>query len=264
VFVDSHCHLDRLELDKLAMDLPSVLAKATAEQIEHLLCVSVSLAEYPAMAELVAPFSQVSVSCGEHPLHQQDVLDVELLLKLAADPKVVAVGETGLDYFYSPDTKQLQQQAFISHIEVANQLQKPLIIHTRDAKADTLALMRQYQADRCGGVLHCFTEDWDTAKAALDLGFYISFSGIMTFRNADALREVVRQVPIDRLLIETDSPYLSPVPFRGKTNQPAYVSAVAAAVAQVREVDIGTIARHSTENFYRLFSLARRNAHAKA
>jgi TatD DNase family protein len=264
VFVDSHCHLDRLELDKLAMDLPSVLATAKAEQIEHLLCVSVSLAEYPAMAELVAPFEQVSVSCGEHPLHQQDVLDVELLLKLAADEKVVAVGETGLDYFYSPDTKDLQQQAFISHIEVANQLQKPLIIHTRDAKADTLALMRQYHADRCGGVLHCFTEDWDTAKAALDLGFYISFSGIMTFRNADALRDVVRQVPIDRLLIETDSPYLSPVPFRGKTNQPAYVSAVAAAVAQVREVDIATIARHSTENFYRLFSRARRTEQAQA
>lgn len=260
MFVDSHCHLDRLELDKLAMDLPAVLANAKNEQIEHLLCVSVSLAEYPAMAELVAPYPQVSVSCGEHPLHQQDLLDADLLLKLAADPKVVAVGETGLDYFYSPDTKALQQQAFISHIEVANQLQKPLIIHTRDAKADTLALMRQYHAERCGGVLHCFTEDWDTAKAALDLGFYISFSGIMTFRNADALRDVVRQVPLDRLLIETDSPYLSPVPFRGKTNQPAYVSAVAAAVAQVRSEDLTTIASHSTANFYRLFPLAKRDS----
>ncbi|MFN6970573.1 MAG: TatD family hydrolase [Rheinheimera sp.] len=258
MFVDSHCHLDRLELDKLAMDLPAVLAKAKTERIEHLLCVSVSLAEFPAMAELVAPYPQVSISCGEHPLHQQDNLDAELLLKLAAKSNVVAVGETGLDYFYSPDTKALQQQAFVSHIEVANQLQKPLIIHTRDAKADTLALMRQYRAEQCGGVLHCFTEDWETAKAALDLGFYISFSGIMTFRNADALREVVRQIPIDRLLIETDSPYLAPVPFRGKTNQPAYVSAVAAAVAEVRAEEITTIAHHTTENFYRLFALANR------
>ncbi len=258
MFVDSHCHLDRLELDKLGMDLPAVLANAHKELIEHMLCVSVSLAEFPAMAALVAPYPQVSVSCGEHPLHQQDVIDAELLLQLAADPKVVAVGETGLDYFYSPQTKQLQQQAFISHIEVANQLLKPLIIHTRDAKADTLALMREHQAERCGGVLHCFTEDWDTAKAALDLGFYISFSGIMTFRNADALRDVVRQVPLDRLLIETDSPYLSPVPYRGKTNQPAYVSAVAAAVAEVRSETLHTIASHSAANFYRLFPLSKR------
>ncbi len=258
MFVDSHCHLDRLELEKLGMDLPAVLQAAKAQQVEHMLCVSVSLAEFPAMAALVQNYPQVSVSCGEHPLHQTDVLDVALLQQLAADPKVVAVGETGLDYFYSPDTKQLQQEAFISHIEVANQLNKPLIVHTRDAKADTLAILRQYQAQRCGGVLHCFTEDWETAKAALDLGFYISFSGIMTFKNADPLREVVKQVPLDRLLIETDSPYLAPVPYRGKTNQPAYVSAVAAAVADIKGVSIEQLAKLTSENFYRLFPLVKK------
>jgi TatD DNase family protein len=247
-----------LELDKLAMDLPAVLAAAKAQQVEHMLCVSVSLAEFPAMAALVAPYRQISVSCGEHPLHQTDVLDADLLLQLAARPEVVAVGETGLDYFYSPDSKMTQQQAFISHIAVANQLQKPLIVHTRDAKADTLAILREHHAERCGGVLHCFTEDWDTAKAALDLGFYISFSGIMTFRNADALRDVVRQVPLDRLLIETDSPYLAPVPFRGKTNQPAYVSAVAAAVAELRGLPVAELAAITTDNFYRLFRAVNR------
>jgi len=255
LFVDSHCHLDRLELEKLGMDLPAVLQAAKTQQVDHMLCVSVSLAEFPAMAALVQPYPQVSVSCGEHPLHQTDVLDVALLQQLAADPQVVAVGETGLDYFYSPQTKQLQQEAFISHIEVANQLNKPLIVHTRDAKADTLAILKQYQAERCGGVLHCFTEDWETAKAALDLGFYISFSGIMTFKNADPLREVVKQVPLDRLLIETDSPYLAPVPYRGKTNQPAYVSAVAAAVADIKGVSIEALAKLTSDNFYRLFPL---------
>lgn len=240
------------------MDLPQVLQAAKTEQVEHMLCVSVSLKEFPAMAALTQPYSQISVSCGEHPLHQTDVLDVPLLKQLAADPAVVAIGETGLDYFYSPQTKQLQQDAFVSHIEVANMLKKPLIVHTRDAKADTLAILRTYQAERCGGVLHCFTEDWETAKAALDLGFYISFSGIMTFKNADPLREVVKQVPLDRLLIETDSPYLSPVPYRGKTNQPAYVSAVGAAVATLKGVSVETLARQTTDNFYRLFSLVKR------
>ncbi len=166
------------------------------------------------------------------------------------------MGETGLDYFYSPDNKLTQQQAFISHIAVARELNKPLIVHTRDARQDTLALLKAEQANDCGGVLHCFTEDWDTAKAALDLGFYISFSGIMTFRNADVLRDVVKQVPLDRLLIETDSPYLAPVPHRGKTNQPAYVSAVAAAVASLKQVSVEELAHQTTANFFRLFPKA--------
>ncbi|WP_337880611.1 YchF/TatD family DNA exonuclease [Rheinheimera sp.] len=253
MFVDSHCHLDRLEWDKLALTLDEVVAQAAAAQVEHMLCVSVSLAEFPAMKQLVEKYPHVSVSCGEHPLHQTDCVDPALLLRLCQDPAVVAVGETGLDYFYSPDAKQTQQQAFVSHIDVARQVAKPLIVHTRDARADTLNLLRHHHAEQCGGVLHCFTEDWETAKAALDLGFYISLSGIVTFRNADSLRDVAKKVPADRLLIETDSPYLAPVPYRGKTNQPAYVSAVAACIAEQRAVSVETLAAQTTENFYRLF-----------
>lgn len=256
LFVDSHCHLDRLELDKLGLTLQQVLDNARQRQVEHLLCVSVSLAEYPAMAELVAPFSEVSVSCGEHPLHQTDSVDAELLLKLAAQQQVVAVGETGLDYFYNPDSKLSQQDAFVKHIHVARQLQKPLIIHTRDARADTIALMKAHAAADAGGVLHCFTENYEMAKAALDLGFYISLSGIMTFRNASELREVVRKLPLDRLLIETDAPYLAPVPHRGKTNQPAYVTDVAAAMAEIKAVSLVELAQQTSANFYSLFPLA--------
>mgnify|MGYP005749522981 CR=1 FL=1 len=256
MFVDSHCHLDRLELDKLGLSLEQVLNNATQRNIEHLLCVSVSLAEYPAMAELVKPYAQVSVSCGEHPLHQSDSVDVDLLARLAAQPEVVAVGETGLDYFYNPDSKLSQQDGFVKHISVARQLNKPLIIHTRDARADTINLMKTHQAGDAGGVLHCFTENYEMAKAALDLGFYISISGIMTFRNATELREVVKKLPLDRLLIETDAPYLAPVPHRGKTNQPAYVTDVAAAMAEVKAVTLEQLARQTTANFYQLFTLA--------
>lgn len=260
MFVDSHCHLDRLELDKLGLSLDQVVANARAQQIEHMLCVCVSLNEFAQMAQQVAAYDSVSVSCGEHPLHQQQDVDAERLLQLCTSPDVVAVGETGLDYFYSPDSKLSQQAAFVSHIDVANQLSKPLIVHTRDARADTLALMRSHQADRCGGVLHCFTENWEMATAALDLGFYISISGIMTFRNADELRSVVKKLPLDRLLIETDAPYLAPVPHRGKTNQPAYVTAVAQAVADVKGISLHDLAQVTTSNFYQLFSLIKKAA----
>lgn len=257
MFIDSHCHLDRLELEKLGMDLPAVLAAAASAQVSHMLCVSVSLQEFSAMAALVRQYPQISISCGEHPLHQQLEFSPQQLLSLCQLPEVVAVGETGLDYFYSPDNKPTQQAAFAAHIAVARQLNKPLIVHTRDARQDTLALLQSEQAADCGGVLHCFTEDWDTAKAALDLGFYISFSGIMTFRNADALRDVVRKIPLERLLIETDSPYLAPVPYRGKTNQPAYVAAVAQAIAELRGVEIATLAALTSQNFRNLFPLAK-------
>lgn len=256
MFIDSHCHLDRLEQDKLGMDLTAVLAAAADASVHHMLCVSVSLQEFPAMAALVREYSQISVSCGEHPLHQQLGFSQDQLSVLCRLPEVVAVGETGLDYFYSPDNKTTQQAAFAAHIAVARDVKKPLIVHTRDARVDTLALLRSEKADECGGVLHCFTEDWATAKAAIDLGFYISFSGIMTFRNADSLRDVVRQVPSDRLLIETDSPYLAPVPYRGKTNQPAYVAAVAKAIAEVRQVSIDELAQQTSQNFRELFPLA--------
>jgi len=260
LFVDSHCHLDRLELDKLGMSLEQVIDAALAQRIEHMLCVSVSLAEFSEMAATVAAYPQVSVSCGEHPLHQTGTVDPEQLLTLCQSAKVVAVGETGLDYFYAPESKLAQQQAFVSHIEVAREVKKPLIIHTRDARSDTIALLKSHQGDQAGGVLHCFTESYEMARAALDLGFYISISGIMTFRNADELRSVVKKLPLDRLLIETDSPYLAPVPFRGKTNQPAYVTAVAEAISELRGISVDSLAEQTTENFYRLFTLCNRAA----
>lgn len=258
MFVDSHCHLDRLEWEKLGLDLDQVLQQARQQQVQHFLCVSVSLDEFESMKAHVSRHADVSLSCGEHPLHTGEWLDSERLTKLATEANVIAIGETGLDYFYSPDNKITQQQAFCQHIAVARKLAKPLIVHTRDARADTLSILRSEQAIDCGGILHCFTEDWETAKAALDLGFYISFSGIMTFRNADSLRDVVRKMPLDRLLIETDSPYLAPVPYRGKTNQPAYVTAVAAAMATELQMSIEAVASLTTENFFRLFPTAAR------
>ncbi len=258
MIIDSHCHLDRLKFDELGHDLAQVLDQARAKQVEHFLCVSVTLDQFPSMLEKIAQFDDVSASCGVHPLDQKDALDSELLLSLAKSDRVVAIGETGLDYYYSEETKQVQLESFVGHIDIANQLNKPLIIHTRDAKEDTLNLMRAHHADKCGGVLHCFTEDWDMAKRAIDLGFYISISGIVTFRNASALRDVVKQIPLDRLLIETDSPYLAPMPHRGKTNQPAYVQDVAYFISDLKGVSYAELATSTTNNFYSLFPLAKR------
>ncbi|MEI5638739.1 MULTISPECIES: TatD family hydrolase [unclassified Pseudoalteromonas] len=258
MIVDSHCHLDRLDFDKLGLSLEQVLANARQKQVEHFLCVSVTLEQFPDMLEKISQFDDVSASCGVHPLDQKDQLDVDKLRQLAAYDKVVAVGETGLDYYYAKDTHQVQQQSFAGHIDIANELQKPLIIHTRDAKADTLDIMRAHNAENCGGVLHCFTEDWDMAKQAIDMGFYISISGIVTFKNATELKEVVKQLPMDRLLIETDSPYLAPVPHRGKTNQPAYVQDVAYYISELKGLSYKQLAQQTTENFYNLFNLVKR------
>ena len=254
MIVDSHCHLDRLEFDKLDTDLAGALAQARAKDVEHFLCVSVTLEQFPGMLEKIQAFDDVSASCGVHPLDQKDALDIDLLRKLAVHDKVVAIGETGLDYYYSAETKPVQQESFVGHIDVANELAKPLIIHTRDAREDTINLMREHNAQKCGGVLHCFTEDLDMATKAMDMGFYISISGIVTFRNAEQLRDVVKHVPLDRLLIETDSPYLAPVPHRGKTNQPAYVQDVAYFIAELKGISYKELATATTDNFYRLFN----------
>ena len=210
------------------------------------------------MLAKIAPLPQVFASCGVHPLDQESPWSPELLRQLAAEPRVVAIGETGLDYFYHPEHKLIQQQAFREHIRVARELHKPLIIHTRDAQEDTLAILKEEGADSVGGVLHCFTEDWAMAEAAMALGFYISISGIVTFRNADRLREVTRRLPAERLLIETDSPYLAPVPHRGQENEPAYVRDVAEYVAWLRNTTVEEIAALTSENFFRLFPLAGR------
>jgi TatD DNase family protein len=256
MIVDSHCHLDRLDFDKLGQNLPDILHAARAKQVEHFLCVSVTLDQFPSMLETILPYKDISASCGVHPLDQKDQLDKALLYQLASHDRVVAVGETGLDYYYSKDTHQVQQDSFVGHIEVANELNKPLIIHTRDAREDTIALMNVHNAERCGGVLHCFTEDWTMAKKAIDMGFYISISGIVTFKNAVELKDVVKKLPLDRLLIETDSPYLAPVPHRGKTNQPAYVQDVGYYIANLKGLSFNELAKATTDNFYQLFNLA--------
>ncbi len=259
MLVDSHCHLDRLKLEELGGSLDSVIATARAKNIEHFLCVCVTLNDFEKMAEIVANYPDVSVSCGVHPLHKEDMFDKADLLRLANQDKVVAIGETGLDYFYSEDTKPWQQQAFRQHCQVAVELDKPLIIHTRDARQDTIDILKQEAAEKCGGVLHCFTESLEMAKAAIDLNFYISISGIVTFGNASELRDVVRALPLDRLLVETDSPWLAPKPYRGKQNQPAYVHEVAQFVADLKGISLGQLAEITTENFYRLFKQIKLN-----
>ncbi len=256
--VDSHCHLD---FDPLGEQLVEVLARARDAGVGHMLCVSVTLEKYPKIQEITEQYSHIFSSVGVHPNEREGRdPDVDELVKLAANPSVVAIGETGLDYYRSQGDMRWQQDRFRRHIRAARQARKPLIIHTRDATQDTLAIMREENAGLAGGVMHCFTESWDVAKAAMDLGFYISFSGIVTFANANALREVAAKVPDDRLLVETDSPYLAPVPYRGKTNEPAYVKHVAERLAEVRGVALDHIATVTTQNFFNLFQSAQRLA----
>ncbi len=255
MFVDSHCHLDRVDLTPYDGDFGQMLARAHDEGIQHMLCVCIDLEHYAAMRGLVSAYPTVSVSVGVHPSEQGgEEPSVADLVRLGSDPAVVAIGETGLDYHYNDGDLDWQRRRFGSHIEAAKSLGKPLIIHTRDAREDTIAIMRNAGADAAGGVMHCFTETWDMAKQALDLGFYISFSGILTFKNAESLRDVARSVPLERLLIETDSPYLAPVPYRGKKNEPRFVPHVAAQVAELRGLSVEAVAELTTENFFRLFS----------
>lgn len=254
MFIDSHCHLDRLKLDTFDNNLDNVITAAEQAKIEHMLCVSVTLKDFPAMVKATERYSNVSISCGMHPLNQEDMVDENELYNLSLNERVVAVGETGLDYFYAPETKDVQLDSFIKHVRVANKVNKPLIIHTRAAQDDTLKVLRDENAKNVGGVLHCFTEGWEMAQQAIELGFYISFSGIVTFKNASELREVAKKIPDDKILIETDSPYLAPVPHRGKQNQPAYVVEVAKHLASIRGQSLEHIADISTQNYKRLFS----------
>jgi len=255
MFIDSHCHLDRIDLAPYNHDFAEFVEDAERQRVRHMLCIAIDLESYPAMRELVAPYENISLSVGVHP-NATDGWEpsVEELLALAADDKVIAIGETGLDYFRSQGDLDWQHRRFKNHIQVAKTLKKPLIIHTREAGHDSLDVLKQEGADQVGGIIHCFTEDWAYAEKALDLNFYISFSGIVTFKNAVAIKEVAQKVPADRFLIETDSPYLAPVPFRGKPNYPTYVRYVAEHLAELRGTTVDEIARLSSENFYRLFS----------
>jgi len=257
VLIDSHCHLDRLDLAAHGGSLDAALDAARAAGVGHFLCIGVSADNAATVKGLAERYSDVDCSVGVHPLDLEPGAEPALdwLLGELAHPKVVAIGETGLDYHYEPESAALQQASFRLHLEAARITGKPVIVHTREARADTLALLREAALPQAG-VLHCFTEDWEMAKAALDIGFYISLSGIVTFRNAEALRDVARQVPADRLLVETDSPYLAPVPHRGKPNLPQYVREVAEYLAVLRGVSYEALAEQTTNNFKRLFPLA--------
>jgi len=254
MLIDSHCHLDRIDLKHYQNDFACFMHEAEIKQIEHLLCIAIDLESYPAMLDLVAGFQQISVTVGVHP-NVQGCKDptVEELVALGEPDNVIGIGETGLDYFRSEGDLNWQHKRFRNHISAAKKLKKPLIIHTREAKNDTLRILKEEGAEEVGGVIHCFTEDWEFAQKALDLNFYISFSGIVTFNNATAIKEVAKKVPADKFLIETDSPYLAPVPFRGRPNYPFYVRYVAEQIAELRGAPINKIAELSTKNFYDLF-----------
>lgn len=257
MYIDSHCHLD---FPELAQGLDAILARMRENRVDRALCVSVTLEDFPRVLALAQAHENLYASVGVHPDYP-DCLepDVPTLVRLAAHPRIIATGETGLDYFRAEgdpaQTHEWQRERFRVHIRAARQSGKPLIVHTRSASADTLAILKEEGADAIGGVMHCFTETWEVARAALDLGFYISMSGIVTFRNAQSLREVAAAVPLDRLLIETDSPYLAPVPHRGKTNEPGLVRHVGEFIAQLRGLDADSLADATTANFFRCFRI---------
>ncbi|MBC8518914.1 MAG: TatD family hydrolase [Gammaproteobacteria bacterium] len=255
--IDSHCHLDRLKIPQ-GETLDDSLDRAAEEGVDGFLNVCIDLENFDEVLRIANSDNRIYASVGVHP-NEMEMAEPTLddLLQRAENLKVVAIGETGLDYHYVTDAEKLEQQRnrFRTHISAAKECNKPLIIHTREAREDTIRIMREEGVEQCGGVMHCFTENWEMASQALDLGFYVSFSGIITFNSAAKLREVVKQVPQDRLLIETDSPYLAPVPYRGKPNQPAYVRQVAEKVAELRGWSIEEVDRITTENFQRLFRL---------
>jgi TatD DNase family protein len=254
--VDSHCHINFKELHDR---MPELLSNARLNKVSHMLCVSVNLEDFPEVQALAHQYEHIFGSVGVHPCYQ-DVKEptVAELVEIAKDENIVAIGETGLDYFRIEDQDMTwQRDRFKRHIEAAKISNKPLIIHTRSAADDTMRILKEEGADQCRGVMHCFSEDWDVAKKALDLGFYISFSGIVTFKSATNVQEVARKCPIDRILVETDAPYLAPVPMRGKTNEPAYVLHTAKFVANLRDISLETLAAATTENFFNLFPAKR-------
>lgn len=255
--VDSHCHLDCLEGGNNIEAVESYIQRAQTQGVSHFLCVCIDWENFPSVKSLATHFPEVYASVGVHPNHKDGKEpSVEELVKEAEAKEIIAIGETGLDYFRSQGDLDWQRERFARHIEASKQSRKPLIIHTREAKEDTIAMLRSENARDAGGVMHCFAEDWEMAEAAMDLGFYISFSGIVTFKSATVLQDVAQRVPLDRMLVETDSPYLAPVPHRGKQNEPAYTRHVVDFIAQLRGETPELIAERSSENFFRLFSSA--------
>ncbi|MDR2506396.1 MAG: TatD family hydrolase [Candidatus Accumulibacter sp.] len=251
MLVDSHCHLD---FPQFSGKLPEIFDLMEKNGVGHVACIGVRLEDFPKVLALAENDARISASVGLHPeVAEGREATIDELVRLAAHPKVVAIGETGLDYHWHEDAPEWQRERFRTHIRAAKKVKKPLIIHSREAIDDVLRILAEEGAEETGGVFHCFSESRETAKRALERGFHISFSGIVTFKNASALRDAAKYVPEDRLLVETDSPYLAPVPFRGKTNQPAYVRHVAEEIARLRGVPFEKIADTTTENFFRLF-----------
>lgn len=251
MLVDSHCHLD---FPGLADRLPAVLAAMQERGVGAALCIGVNLEDFPQVLAIAEQADNLYATVGVHPEYSDvEEPDEARLLALAAHPKVLGIGETGLDYYWHKDKPEWQRQRFRTHIRAARQCGKPLIVHTRDSAVDTLQVLREEGAEAVGGVMHCFTENWEIARQALDLGFYLSFSGIVTFKNAAIVKEVAQKCPLDRMLVETDAPYLAPTPFRGKPNEPSYVRYVAEEIARLRETTLAEIAEVTTGNFLRLF-----------
>jgi TatD DNase family protein len=256
MLVDSHCHIN---FDPLSEDTEGIIQRAKDMGVDHMLCVSVNMEDFPQVLALAKAHEFIFASVGVHPTHDEgEEPTVERLVSQAADPEIVAIGETGLDYFRCSGDMTWQKDRFARHIHAGIESDKPLIIHTREAAVDTMDMLKAENAEQCGGVMHCFAEDWVTAKKALDLGFYISFSGILTFKNAQDMRDVAKKVPLDLVLVETDSPYLAPVPMRGKTNEPAFTSYVADVLADVKGISKDEIAEITTDNFFKLFRAAQR------
>lgn len=253
MLIDSHCHLDRLDLQNYQGDLDPVIQLATEEGVKGFLCVGTDMARWQSMLELIEPYPQVLASVGVHPLSDEiDTINPEALLQAASSPRVVAIGETGLDYHYSGETAEQQQRSFECHLQAASQCNKPVIVHTRAAQQDTMQILEQGLGS-AGGVMHCFTESLEMARQSLEMGLYISFSGIITFRNAADLREVVRQVPLEKILVETDAPYLTPVPHRGRPNEPRFVKEVAQCVAEIKGLHFDQVVEQTGANFKQLF-----------
>ena len=261
MLIDSHCHLDRLNLTGYDGNLSAALRAARDRGVNKFLCIGIGHHNFGDVIEIARKYEDIYATAGLHPLEfneegclpSSDIRD--WLLNAARDPLVIGIGETGLDYHYSKASVSAQQESFAIHLEVARELSKPVVVHTREAREDTLGLIKAHGGAQSRGVLHCFTENWEMAKAALDLGYYISFSGIVTFKNAEELREVVKKVPLDRLLVETDSPYLAPVPYRGRPNEPKNVYEVAQCVANLKEVSFERVCEQTCANFLSLFKV---------
>jgi len=253
--VDSHCHIDRVDLANFGGSIESMLSHAKELSVDKFLCVCIDLENFNSVLNLAENFENIYASVGVHPTETKGKdPSIDELVALAQHEKIIAIGETGLDYFHiDKDDANWQRERFRNHIRAGKKTAKPIIVHTRDAKDDTLKIMQEENAQ--SGVMHCFAEDWDTAKSALDMGFYISFSGIITFKSADILREVAKKVPLDRILVETDSPYLTPVPYRGKPNSPAYTYYVVEQIAKLHNKSIDQVAGITTDNFHQLFGV---------